>query len=375
MNNNYFHSDGSWRSQHQANTPTPSASITSPGQLLANIPGLLGFYPQESVVFVTLEKATKERPATHCGPVIRIDLEELHALSDIADIISTANIDYVIVFIVSEKCETEPEYFQQIKDLFLSAMQMKLLPIRWIWHTSAIFTGNSFRLVQEGASDHDDATPALWLNGTISSIATASTTQEMMTRGELPELSRQDCLDYFSGTTSSSTKELYEQAAVLLSETDALAKRLAEITTICRKIEAMKVMDSTAQQQQHIAVALCRTCLRDLLLPVLCAYPEAGKHLSLMVARSYLGVIRNNALCAYAMCELASTNSARTFHALIASHQDNPDHRLTSLLLTGYQAGVGKDILTAIQHGSYATYYQCGLLPPDDNGGGKSKVA
>nr|WP_262347235.1 DUF4192 domain-containing protein [Corynebacterium aurimucosum] len=49
-------------STHTDNTPP----ITTPGHLLANIPGLLGFYPTESVVFMAID-TTPRGPAM--GPL------------------------------------------------------------------------------------------------------------------------------------------------------------------------------------------------------------------------------------------------------------------------------------------------------------------
>lgn len=358
-----------------------AVSVTSPGELFANIPGLLGFYPQESVIFITLTLREGSNQMAESGPIIRMDLDELQALPEVQDIVHSVTIDYVIALIISERCHEDAAYLQRITDCLLSDSYQSTLPIQWIWHTSAIFFGNSFHLVYD--HDQGDSTVfATWNTGTIPSITAAPATQDMVARGELPELNRQDCLDYFSPVAAGELKDsapVFHAAAafIFLAETkpEVVKAELAEITEICKKVESGELAEPTSDHHHKIAVVLSRTALRDLFLNVFCAHPEAGKQLSLAAARNYQGVIRNNALCVYAMCNLATDRTVKTFHALVTSQQHDPSHRLTSLLLTAYQAGVGEKILAAIKQGALATYDQFGLQPPNRHDGGQSQVA
>lgn len=378
MNNNHVNnSDDGLRS-----VPSSRAvSVTSPGELFANVPGLLGFYPQESVIFITLALRDGSSQMAESGPIIRMDLDELHALPEVHDIVRSATIDYVIALIISERCHEDASYLQKITDFLLSDSHQGIVPIQWIWHTSAIFNGNSFHLVYDRDQD-DNPEVASWHTGKIPSITAAPATQDMVARGELPELNRQDCLDYFSPVAADEIKDstpVFHAAAAFIcraeTKPEVVTAELAEITEICQKIESGELVEPTSDHHHKIAVVLSRTALRDLFLNVFCAHPEAGKQLSLAAARNYQGIIRNNALCVYAMCNLATDRTVRTFHALVTSQQHDPDHRLTSLLLTAYQAGVGEKILAAIKQGALATYGQFGLQPPNHHGGGQSQVA
>ncbi|MFW9041685.1 DUF4192 family protein, partial [Corynebacterium striatum] len=50
-----------------------SAPINTPGHLLANVPGALGFYPTDSVIFMTFEPCPQ---GMAMGPVARIDFDD-----------------------------------------------------------------------------------------------------------------------------------------------------------------------------------------------------------------------------------------------------------------------------------------------------------
>lgn len=63
---------------------TYSQTLTSHGDILANIPGILGFYPQDSLVFAFLER-NDDTHSLSLGPLARLDLKTFadlaHALN------------------------------------------------------------------------------------------------------------------------------------------------------------------------------------------------------------------------------------------------------------------------------------------------------
>ena len=85
---------------------TYSQTLTSHGEILANIPGILGFYPQDSLVISFFER-NSDTPGLHLGPLVRLDLDDavetlidnqakFSALSDRLDT------DAIIAYVVSE---------------------------------------------------------------------------------------------------------------------------------------------------------------------------------------------------------------------------------------------------------------------------------
>ena len=54
---------------------TYSQTLTSHGEILANIPGILGFYPQNSLVLAFFER-NSDTPGLHLGPLARLDLDD-----------------------------------------------------------------------------------------------------------------------------------------------------------------------------------------------------------------------------------------------------------------------------------------------------------
>ncbi len=383
-------STSSMQSNWTSTTKMGQTIVTNPGQLLANIPGLLGFYPQESIVFIAIEHKNQTTAINHpqneplnrqSNPIIRIDLEDIMVVPDICAFLAQLNVDYVMALIISRTYQDESHHQQQIIDILVHNFKLNHVCLQWIWHTEAIAHHNTYTLVYDryNSLESIETEKPEWRQGLISSIAAAQTTQEMLARGELPELSRQDCINFFTNTsllTASQHQKIYEQAADLIFAAETtpqiLQQQLTSLTQTCQKLEAMMAehpscvgVEISSQQQELTAMFLSRTMLRDLSLSIWCGgYFQAAKALCLSVARAYNGTIRSNALCVYAMCELATTNSAKALHALQASQQTTPDHQLTLLLLKSYRAGMGKKIFHAIFQGSLATYQQCGLEPP-----------
>ena len=88
-------------STHTDRTPP----ITTPGHLLANIPGLLGFYPTESVVFMAID-TTPRGPAM--GPLARVDIADAQgAVVDISPLLAEHAREGVFAFLISKRPLTE----------------------------------------------------------------------------------------------------------------------------------------------------------------------------------------------------------------------------------------------------------------------------
>ena len=84
---------------------TYSQTLTSHGEILANIPGILGFYPQDSLVIAFFER-NDDTHGLHLGPLARLDLDgAVETLIDnqaqFAAWTDRLNTDAVIAYVVS----------------------------------------------------------------------------------------------------------------------------------------------------------------------------------------------------------------------------------------------------------------------------------
>lgn len=77
--------------------PSP---LASPAHLIAEIPGILGFHPARSVIFMLL---TRENSNTFSlGPVLRTDVDDADSLPDIASCINSFHPDVVFAVVSAE---------------------------------------------------------------------------------------------------------------------------------------------------------------------------------------------------------------------------------------------------------------------------------
>ena len=78
-----------------------STTASSPSTLIAEIPGILGFYPENSVIFCTLI-STESRSTHRLGPVMRMDCGDTESLAEIAAYTAQASPDMTFVVLVTE---------------------------------------------------------------------------------------------------------------------------------------------------------------------------------------------------------------------------------------------------------------------------------
>lgn len=64
-----------------------STSLASPAHLIAEIPGILGFHPANSVVFMLLKR--EDSNTFSLGPVLRMDVGDTESLPEITSCINS----------------------------------------------------------------------------------------------------------------------------------------------------------------------------------------------------------------------------------------------------------------------------------------------
>lgn len=113
-----------------------STTPHSPSEMFASIPGIFGFYPEESIVVLTLMHT--EESCYQLGPVMRLDLKDLRYLSDIGDTLSAIEPDLVFGLIISEQ---KPEAIEDLSGLIEFVADCEIVPFDACWYTSAIESG------------------------------------------------------------------------------------------------------------------------------------------------------------------------------------------------------------------------------------------
>lgn len=339
---------------------------------MANLPGILGFYPRESVVFTAFE-STAEPNRFRLGPVLRIDLADLDLLPEVGKSLAGIGTDLVFTFVITagDRAATE----EAVNRLF-AASESGSVDIAACWHTREILTGQPYQLAfgparEELAVSLDQ--PHTWEEGEISSVVDAPAMGPLLKTGNLPELHRSEAFDYYnrfnprfepdeiialeSFAARHATDLVHrieqevgrgdgETISGVLADCDYLLAEIADTEHSVAELMADEEMLVT------VAVYLSDSLLRDAIMGLAPRYRQATMDLALAVARTFGGTVRANALCLHAIAAVAADLSMRVVPALTAALRAAPGHTLSSLLLDGAQHGVFRPMLEAAVRGS-----------------------
>lgn len=337
----------------------------TPGHLFANIPGILGYYPHESLVlmcFLPGSGGSKKK----LGPVIRLDLWQDEVLSSIGDTLHHYNPEFLFAFMI-----TNAEHSAQVSAI---ACQLQTAtdhhqfpaPVTACWATSELITANPYRLVFDlGDPQFDDVRRygRGWRKGRIEHIAASASCTALLEEGALPELSRENAVSHFDlhpavGQVAArrATRRAIRRGSALLTRVHAGAQdveeELAQVGRLCREVQASPPLAESPQVVGRVAALLSHADLRDCLVMELIECPVGARLVCLEVARSHVGRVRTNALCLYALCSFNSPVNMRGYHALQVVLAEDPDHRLATLLLQAYVRGKISGVIAAAQRGS-----------------------
>lgn len=339
---------------------------------MANLPGILGFYPRESVVFTAFE-TTAEPNRFQLGPVLRIDLADLDLLPEVGKSLAGIGTDLVFAFVITASNQATTE--QAVHRLF-TASEDGMLDIAACWHTREILTGQPYQLAF--GPDRDELAAALnhshtWEEGEISSVVDAPAMGPLLKTGNLPELHRSEAFDYYNRFNPRFEPEeinalesfAARYAADLVhgieheagcGDGETISGVLADCEYLLAEITDTEhsVAELMADEEMLVTVAvyLSDSLLRDAIMGFAPKYRQATMDLALAVARTFGGTVRANALCLHAIAAVAADLSMRVVPALTAALRAEPGHTLSSLLLDGAQHGVFRPMLEAAVRGS-----------------------
>lgn len=355
-------------------------ALTSPGQLAANLPGILGFYPHDSVIFAAFDP-TGTASRFRLGPVIRLDIDDMRHLPDIARTIDESGCELVFAFVVTDREEAD---IGEIIDTLLTMVRTGIMDIHACWFTREILTGEPVHLAFGPAPEPDDeGWSEAWLDDVIAPVAQAQSMGALLDNGLLPELNREETFEQFTRFNPCFSPVECEQLSAfahrysheLLRALEkgeertwgSFAGLAGDIAFLLAEIEEqdLSVAELMADEETLLTMGamLGNATMRDILVEDVLRRPSPAADLLLAVARTFGGQVRFNALALYALCALELKLSMRAIPALSAVLEEDPRHSLTRLLLDACRAGAFDTLLDAVRQGSVIVRTAHGISP------------
>ena len=353
---------------------TNSSILQTPGQLLANIPGILGFYPSDSIVLMAFEESEGDLTL---GLTLRFDIADLSAtLTKALSAIDHHRCVFIMPFAITSSSELDIERIAQ--EIFVQASLLDM-PIIALWHTAAIADGEPFAAVERNLSEISDGIleidemPPNWKHGNIDQVVTAATMEPFIRQGRLPGYDRDEAhapLYQRNHIIDADTLNLVQaqalHAAAIMQDKDSLKNPrygygLADLLKECEELifQASSYGFDAADSCLHdlgllgsAAMTMGNTYVRDLTAATYLDHPEETAAIMLATSQSFTGTIRNNALCMYAAAQIKRGMPMYAGMALGASQSIDHNHSLTALMLQCYLNGLAKRCVDNIYQGS-----------------------
>lgn len=356
----------------------PDTTLSGPADFIASLPGVLGYYPQESAVIMSLW-LDDDCAEPFLGPVLRTDLCHAGQLQDAIDEIDTHNAVGHLAVVVTRIPNSELTLdavgaLYSLKD----AQGHPLIDV--CWHVSEIAPGTPYSLVF-GPPPGELVTAGFgddWVGGTVASVMHQPTMGALLAQGALPELRRDDTRAFFDANCREDEANAASCAARLYHRGDEIIERLgvdagqarAAALQACAALagatphpivggaEHLKFADvfTDNAQMERVATMLTRSQLRDSLFSTALDHPKEASGVFLTIARNFEGIIRANALSVWAVIavELKLTNWASV--ALMCAQEEVPGHSLSYILDQLLRAGEREGLLQSARSGCDATW-------------------
>lgn len=328
--------------------------VTSLGDLIASIPGVLGFYPQESAMIITLE----HEPGTdgaYLGPVLRADLTQTEQIVELAATFDQERVAAHLGVVVSRIPNSD--LVRDAVRIMAAAEDEEGLPlVDACWHVSEIATGTPYSQLfgPEEAEARAQGLGGEWLTGTVTSVVTQPTMAPLLAQGALPELTRDDTRSFFEAAFDHEYVASYEAVTRAYRRGEQWSRGLAarpawaagEMERACAVLRASTALpivgadtrpgvDDVAggvEGIERLAAVLAFSRSRDCLMLTALDCPEEAAAALITVARSFDGVIRANALSLWAVIAMKFNLHSWATAALSCAQDTVPGHSLSSVL-------------------------------------------
>lgn len=361
----------------------PDTTLSGPADFIASLPGVLGYYPQESAVIMSLWLDESGVPVL--GPVLRTDVCHASKLQDAMDEVDTQNAIGHLAVVVT-RIPNSGLALDAVEALYALKDAEGLALIDVCWHVSEIAPGTPYSLVF-GPPPAELVTAGFgedWVGGTVASVMLQPTMGALLAQGALPELRRDDTRAFFDASCREDRETAASRAPRCYRMGDDAIERLnADTGTstgagVARSLALEACVDlasapphplvggaehlrfddvfTSPEQMERIATMLTRSQLRDSLFNTVLDHPKEAGAVMLTIARNFAGVIRANALSVWAVIavELKLTNWASV--ALMCAQEEVPGHSLSYILEQLLRSGEREGLLLSARSGCDATW-------------------
>lgn len=332
----------------------------TPGFIFSNIPGSLGYHPEESLIVFLFHREDNSDTGYRytLGPMLRADIEHLDQPHDFLGYV--CGFEPHLIFAVAIGSEASASAALEFEDLCCELD----LPLAAVWHVPELYSGAPYeRIGGESAAELGPFTSGRndWDRGQVAEILAAPSMEAFRRRGELPELSRAESYAFLSQPNPNTTrrerqglsKRGRQHALALLAALEESSPEEAEYMVDSLLDDVQDVIDTIISQQltpeeicedmdliEQCAVYFSHPSLRDPLLQwAVSDYAQAFYALSVAIARSTDYETKASALCCAALSASYTGQKHRVLQALQLAHEGAPKHRLTVLMVEALHCG------------------------------------
>lgn len=354
----------------QQRIPEQSANFSAlldlhPGELIANIPGLLGFYPEESLVVQGFY--SKPDGNAEIGPTVRVDLSAELPCTEIIRYLDNAECSFYLGFIITAEASVDPgpegisgrqhrEWYRSLTE----SMGADSSALQACWIVDETRQGANYHLLLDSTAEQDSSGSGCWQSGEVASVTAAPAMRPWRQRNELPSLTRREAFAYLLGDDPDrSEAERAERTRRVQWIADApggvLGYAASDADDLLAGISYNELTAEDLQKEEDIlekvGTWLSRTSLRDEVLEPMVSNPLPAQELLIATARSLTGKPRANALAILAVVFLELGKNLNASQALTEALDEDPGHNLSQLLFAAISARAEETALAAIKQG------------------------
>ena len=331
---------------------THPQTLNSHGEILANLPGILGFYPNDSLILAFFVD-DEDIDTLRLGPVARFDLDEaVEKLTEsrerFAAWIDHLELDAVIAYVISD--DMVQSTINETAT-YLTSIASPLPPLLAVVQVPEIVSGAAWWSVHQHPSIDEPR------NGVVGEVAASVALREMLAHtGKLPEPSKQDIESRLNSTAHGI--DAAEHAEIIEDALDYVPPVFPDV--LQREYE-QAVAGITQPSTRAVRAALkCFTTkrLRDTLFAALLDDPQAGlqfaEHVMRAVPTSWPGM---RAQLTATIAVLAHATGQRGLAGVAAQRatEIGPDEDFPSLVAKLTDIGQGERMVELVREGAEKT--------------------
>ena len=344
---------------------SPALLDVHPGELIANIPGLLGFYPEESLVVQGFY--AKPDGSVEIGPTVRVDLSAELPCTEIDRYLENAQCSFHVGFVITAEATDNPgpegisgrqhrEWYRSLNE----AMVADTPALQACWIVDETRQGANYHLLFDGSAEQESTGSGCWQRGKVASVTASPAMRPWRQRNELPSLTRSEAFAYLLGDDPDRSKaERAERTHRVQWIADApggvLGYAASDAENLLAGISHNEVTATELQKEEDIlekvGTWMSRTSLRDEVMEPMVSNPLPAQELLIATARSLTGEPRANALAILAVIFLELGKNLNASQALTEALDEDPGHNLSQLLFAAMSARAEDAALAAIKQG------------------------